>query len=173
MLSAHPSLKPQEDVPKSSIRVPYCALCEITACRTPLERSLLSPLQMSLSLGDGAGEIGSDDGDRDEPAGDRSGSHSAGRRGGANYGARSCPTAADHTAPSVPITQGLSDRWSHGLGVAPARQAQQPLLPSGAADRGAGADHRPTMPISARRSPARSSPSGTASIWVSRRSGAG
>ena len=45
------------------------------------------------------------------------------------------------TRRGVPITQGLSDRWSHGLGVAPARQAQQPLLPSGAADRGAGADH--------------------------------
>jgi len=60
-----------------------------------MEMTLLSPLQMSLSLGDRAGEIGSDDGDRDEPAGDRSGSHSAERRGRADYGARSRPVAAD------------------------------------------------------------------------------
>ena len=138
---------------------------------TPVEGTP-PPFQMSLSLGDSAGEIGSDDGDRDEPAGDRSGSQLFRDVVAERLPVAEAPTAADHTAPKCRF-QGLST-GGPGLGGGPRRgKPSEPLLPSGAATEVLAlitADYADFGPTPA---PARSSPSGAASIWVSRRSGAG
>ena len=70
------------------------------------------------------------------------------------------------------LAQGISAARPCGAGVAPAREAKQPLLPGGAADR-TGRDHREPMRTSGRRLLARSLPSCMAFSLRVRRSGDG
>src|SRR3954452_7165520 len=56
------------------------------ACRPPIEMSPLSPFQMSLSSPDGCWERVTDDGDCDEPHGDRSDARAQGSGRWPDYG---------------------------------------------------------------------------------------
>src|SRR3954469_23482781 len=55
-------------------------------CRPPIEMSPLSPFQMSLSSPDGCWERVTDDGDCDEPHGDRSDARAQGSGSWPDYG---------------------------------------------------------------------------------------
>src|SRR3954463_3882115 len=67
-------------------RGPALAIQHGCACKPPIEMSPLSPFQMSLSSPDGCWERVTDDGDCDEPHGDRSDARAQGSGSWPDYG---------------------------------------------------------------------------------------
>src|SRR3954454_1698440 len=94
--------------------------------------SPLSPFQMSLSSPDGCWERVTDDGDCDEPHGDRPDARAQGDGGWPDYGERGCPADAADAPPRVPAGQGVSGARGVGAGLAAPRPAEQPPLSGGA-----------------------------------------
>ena len=80
-------------------------------CRPTLERSLLSPLEMSLMpRRPGLGEVS--DSFVDEPRGDRPAAYFARCAWGTDFDTGSGAADARDAAPGVPAAEGLSDRWA-------------------------------------------------------------
>src|SRR5215216_2522798 len=76
-------------------------------CRPPIEMSPLSPFQMSLSSPGGCWERVTDDGDCDEPHGDRPHARAQGSGGWPDYGERGRAADVADAPPRVPAGQGL------------------------------------------------------------------
>src|SRR5215207_7123378 len=76
-------------------------------CRPPIEMSPLSPFQMSLSAPGGCWERVTDDGDCDEPHGDRPDARAQGSGGWPDDGERGRAADVADAPPGVPAGQGL------------------------------------------------------------------
>src|SRR6202521_5932436 len=98
------------------------------ACRRQIEKSPLAQIEMSLSTVL-VGEFWADDGDCDEPDGDRPDERVAGS--GCEQAQSNGSRDADGPwpAPGVSTGQGLRSARPRGLGFPEARSAEQPLLP--------------------------------------------
>src|SRR5215210_319449 len=92
-----------KDVKERSVMRP----CAKGACRPPIEMSPLSPFQMSLSWPGGCWERVTDDGDCDEPHGDRPDARAQGYGGWPDYGERGRAADVADAPPGVPAGQGL------------------------------------------------------------------
>src|SRR5215210_9046304 len=95
-------------------------------CRSPIEMSPLSPFQMSLSWPGGCWERVTDDGDCDEPHGDRPDARAQGYGGRPDYGERGGAADVADAPPGVPAGQGLPGARAVGAGFDAPRQAEQP-----------------------------------------------
>src|ERR1017187_9550803 len=85
---------------------------------------------MSLSAVS-VGEHWADDGDYDEPDGDRPDERVARSGGWQDQGSRSIDIDGSWPAPGVLAGEGVRQAWPAGAGVTTARQAEQPLLSAG------------------------------------------
>src|SRR6266850_7912008 len=87
--------------------------------RRQIEKSPLAQIEMSLSpVFDSDGEVAADDGDFDEPFGDRSDDCSAGSGGGSDQGFGGSDVDGAWASPGVPIGKGISAAWPRCAGVA-------------------------------------------------------
>jgi hypothetical protein len=96
-------------------------------CRRQIEKSPLAQIEMSLSTVL-VGEFWADDGDCDEPDGDRPYERVAGSSCKQDQSNRSRDVDGTWAASGVSVGEGIQPAWPTGVGVAPAWQAQQPLL---------------------------------------------
>src|SRR4051812_46870907 len=109
----------------------------IKYCRRQIEKSPLAQIEMSLSLiFESDGEVVADDGDFDEPFGDRSDERSARSGGGANRSFGSCGAVATWASSGVSVGECVSAVRPCSTGVGSPRKAEQPVLCGGAADGG-------------------------------------
>src|ERR1700681_4793637 len=94
-------------------------------CRRQIEKSLLAQIEMSLSpVFDSDGEVAADDGDFDEPFGDRSDDCSAGSGGGSDQDFGGSDVDGAWASSGVPIGEGILAAWPRCAGVAPTREAE-------------------------------------------------
>src|SRR5438046_5092011 len=100
------------------------------ACRRQIEKSPLAQIEMSLSTVS-VGEHWADDGDYDEPDGDRPDERVAGSGSEQDQGDGSRDADEPWSASGVPTGQGLRSAGPGGLGFPEARPAEQSLLPCG------------------------------------------
>src|SRR3981189_3133341 len=89
---------------------------------------------MSLSTVS-VGEHWADDGDYDEPGGDRPDERVAGSGCGQDQSNRSRDADGPRAASGIPAGEGVRQAWSAGVGVTAAWQGEQPLLSDGFACR--------------------------------------
>src|SRR5215210_3994561 len=98
-------------LPSLGTKNAFITLAEVrekwTGCRPPIEMSPLSPFQMSLSSPGGCWERVTDDGDCDEPHGDRPDARAQGSGGWPDYGERGRAADVADAPPGVPAGQGL------------------------------------------------------------------
>jgi hypothetical protein len=99
-------------------------------CRRQIEKSPLAQIEMSLSTVL-VGEFWADDGDCDEPDGDRPDERVARSGCEQDQSGRSRGTDEPWSASGVPTGQGLQPARPRGPGIPPPRPAEQPLLPFG------------------------------------------
>src|SRR3954452_1662640 len=100
-----------------------------------IEKSPLAQIEMSLSAVS-VGEHWADDGDYDEPDGDRPDECVARSGGWQDQGSRRIDVDGAWTASGISAGEGVRRAWPAGAGVTTARQAEQPLLSCGVACRG-------------------------------------
>src|SRR6266446_6784678 len=100
------------------------------SCRRQIEKSPLAQIEMSLSTVL-VGEFWADDGDYDEPDGDRPDERVAGSGGEQDQSNGSRDADETWSASGVPAGQGVRQAWPAGAGVPPARPAEQSRLPCG------------------------------------------
>src|SRR5438309_914504 len=93
-------------------------------CRRQIEKSPLAQIEMSLSTVL-VGEFWADDGDYDEPDGDRPDGRVAGSGGEQDQGDGSRDADEPWSASGVPAGQGVRQAWPAGAGVPEARPAEQ------------------------------------------------
>src|SRR6266849_3244424 len=99
-------------------------------CRRQIEKSPLAQIEMSLSTVS-VGEHWADDGDYDEPDGDRPDERAAGSGGSQDQDRRGIGVDETWAASGVSAGEGVRQARPAGAGVTTARQAEQPLLPDG------------------------------------------
>src|SRR6476646_4214392 len=100
-----------------------------TACRRQVEKSPLAQIEMSLSTVL-VGEFWADDGDCDEPDGDRPDERVAGSGCEQDQDDRSRVADEAWSASGVPAGQGLRPAGPRSVGFPEARPAEQSCLPS-------------------------------------------
>src|SRR5258705_11952768 len=93
-------------------------------CRRQIEKSPLAQIEMSLSTVL-VGEFWADDGDYDEPDGDRPDERVAGSGGEQDQSNGSRDADETWSASGVPAGQGVRQAWPAGAGVPEARPAEQ------------------------------------------------
>src|SRR5674476_440643 len=98
------------------------------ACRRPIEKSPLAQIQMSPCAVFGVAWGAADDGDYDEPFGDRSDERFARSGGRPDQGFRGSEVDGAWAPPGLTAGEGLSSARPRGAGVQSARQAEQPKL---------------------------------------------
>src|ERR1700687_1727789 len=103
-------------------------------CRRQIEKSPLAQIEMSLSTVS-VGEHWADDGDYDEPDGDRPDERVAGSGGSQDQDRRGIDVDGTWPASGVSAGEGVRQPWPTGVGVTTAWQAKQPLLSDGFACR--------------------------------------
>src|SRR3982074_2947037 len=103
-------------------------------CRRQIEKSPLAQIEMSLSAVS-VGEHWADDGDCDEPDGDRPDEGVTRSGGWQDQDRRGIDVDGTWAASGVSAGQGLRPAWSCGPGLSPPWQAEQPLLSDGFACR--------------------------------------
>src|SRR5450756_2530315 len=103
-------------------------------CRRQIEKSPLAQIEMSLSAVS-VGEHWADDGDYDEPDGDRPDERVARSGGWQDQDRRGIDVDGAWAASGVSAGEGVRQAWPAGAGVTTARQAEQPLLSDGFACR--------------------------------------
>src|SRR4051812_14338442 len=96
-------------------------------CRRQIEKSPLAQIEMSLS-DVSVGEHWADDGDYDEPDGDRPDERVARSGGWQDQDRRRLDIDGAWAASGVSAGEGVRRAWPAGAGVAAARQTEQPLL---------------------------------------------
>src|SRR5882724_7310261 len=89
-------------------------------CRRQIETSPLAQIEMSLSTVSVGGH-GADDGDYDEPDGDRPDERVARSGGWQDQGSRSIDIDGSWPAPGVSAGEGVRQAWPTGVGVTAAR----------------------------------------------------
>src|SRR5215471_1696680 len=113
-------------------------------CRRQIEKSPLAQKEMSLSTVL-VGEFWADDGDCDEPDGDRPDERVAGSSGGQSQGNGSRDVDGSRPASGVPAGEGLPSARACSAGFAETGPAEQPLLPCGSTRYG-DCDHPGAVP---------------------------
>src|SRR5260221_14317258 len=104
------------------------AYCANFHCRRQIEKSPLAQIEMSLStVLDG--EHWADDGDCDEPDGDRPDERVARSSGWQDQDRRGIDVDGTWAASGVSAGQGLQPARPRGAGIPPPRPAEHPLLP--------------------------------------------
>src|ERR1700674_1089000 len=104
------------------------------ACRRQIEKSPLAQIEMSLStVLDG--ENWADDGDCDEPDGDRPDERVTRSGGWQDQDRRGVDVDGTWAASGVSAGEGVRQAWPAGVGVTTAWQTEQPLLSDGSACR--------------------------------------
>src|SRR5713101_2998385 len=104
----------------------HCHADATGSCRRQIEMS-----RSTVSVG----EHWADDGDYDEPDGDRPDERAAGSGGSQDQDRRGIDVDGTWAAPGVSAGEGVRQAWATGVGVTTAWQAEQPLLSDGFAYR--------------------------------------
>src|SRR5258705_2154046 len=107
-----------------SVRSSITAHYANETCRRQIEKSPLAQIEMSLSTVL-VGEFWADDGDYDEPDGDRPDERVAGSGGEQDQSNGSRDADETWSASGVPAGQGVRQAWPAGAGVPEARPAEQ------------------------------------------------
>src|SRR3981081_4073806 len=113
-------------------------------CRRQIEVSPLAQIEMSLSTVS-VGEHWADDGDYDEPDGDRPDERVAGSGGSQDQDCRGIDVDGTWAASGVSAGEGVRQTWPTGVGVKTAWQAKEPPASHGLWWR-RGCDHHGEQP---------------------------
>src|ERR1700716_2797126 len=103
-------------------------------CRRQIQKSPLAQIEMSLSTVS-VGEHWADDGDYDEPDGDRPDERVAGSGCRQDQSNRSGDADGPWAASGIPAGEGVRQAWSAGVNVTAAGEVEEPVLSGGLASR--------------------------------------